>query len=256
VSVSRLTVILASVACFATPGETPSTGGRPESPVEAVAGDYYFGDGLGVNCSLTIKREGRFSFGWRGCLGVYDQNTGEAKVEAGHVILRPERPNVREGFRGTATDLIPVRWGERLYLIPETERREFCNRVNQGTEPRDRPHGRFYLRRGDWDKKVAGPPSVPKGWESLLLRKPLQGRVIEVLSGGRAKVDLGADGGVWEGLELWVDAEGFGLVQVVEVGATSSVISVKYPDVTPVRFQRGQGVRSKLSDERRSLPSG
>ena len=108
---SRLAVVLASAACFVPSGETPKTGDPLKGPIAAVVGDYYLGDGLGVNCWLTIKQEGRFSFGWHGCLGIYDQNSGEAKVEAGHLILKPERPNVREGFRGTATDLIPVRWG-------------------------------------------------------------------------------------------------------------------------------------------------
>jgi hypothetical protein len=249
-SLSKLAAIMAlAAACFVPSGETRSTGDGLKSPVAEFAGDYYFGDGLGVNCSLTITQGGRFSFGWRGCLGIYDQNSGEAKVEAGHLILKPESPNVREGFRGTATDLIPVRWGERLYLVTEAERWEFCNQVNQGGEPRDGPHGRFYLRQGDWAKKVTGPPSVPKGWEPLLLKKPLHGRVIEVLHGDRAKVDLGADSGVWKGMELWADTEGFGLVQVVEVGAESSIISTKYTDMTPIRFQKGQGVRSKLADE-------
>ena len=187
-------------------GEAARRGDRPENTVAAIAGDYYFGDGLGVNCSLKLGPDGRFSFGWRGCLGVYDQNAGAAKVEAGHLILKPERPNVREGFRGTATDFIPVRWGGRLYLIPEGDGREFCNAVNQGTEPRDRVHGRYYLRRDDWEKKVKGRPDLPKAWEPLLLRGPLRGRVIEVQGGDRARVDLGSDGGVWKGMEFWMDA--------------------------------------------------
>ena len=86
---------------------------------------------------------------------------------------------------------------------------------------------------------------MPKAWEALLLKEPLRGRVIEVLGVGRARVDLGADGGFWKGMELWADFDGFGLVQVVEVGAKSSVIATKYPDVKPIRFQVGQGVRSK-----------
>jgi hypothetical protein len=248
-SKSSLTVFLASAAYLAPSGETPSTGDRPQSPVAAVAGYYYLGDGLGVNCSLSVKPEGKFSFGWRGCLGVYDENTGGAKVVGGRLILSPERPNVREGFRGTKTDFYVVRWSDRLYLIPEGDQQEFCNAVNQGQEPRSRSHGRFYLRRGDWDRKVTGLPSVPQEWAPMLLKKPLRGRVIEVLSGGRARVDLGADDGVWKGMELWTDTEGFGLVEVVEVGAKSSVIATKYPDMTPIRFQTGQGVRSELSHE-------
>jgi hypothetical protein len=246
---SKLTIILATVACLAQSPEKPKTESRSKSPVAEVAGAYYFGDGLGVNCSLNIERKGRFSFVWLGCGGVYDQNTGGAKIEAGHLILTPDKPNVREGFRGTATDLIPIRWGERLYLIPEAERRQFCNDVNQGSEPRDVAHGSFYIRRDDWKKKVTGLPIVPKEWESLLLKKPLHGKVIEVLGDDRARVDLGSDSGVWKGMQLWVDIEGFGLVQVLEVGAKNSVISIKYPDVTPIRFQKGQGVRSRLSAE-------
>src|SRR5262245_3676514 len=33
-----------------------------------IAGDYYFGDGLGVNCSLSVTAEGKFTFQWDGCL--------------------------------------------------------------------------------------------------------------------------------------------------------------------------------------------
>jgi hypothetical protein len=248
-SVSTLSVILALATCLVPSGETPSKGDRPRSSVAAVAGNYYFGDGLGINCSLTVRQEGHFSFSWRGCLGVYDENMGRAKVVAEHLVLSPERPNVQEGFSGTRTDFHVVRWGDRLYLIPEGDKQEFCNAVNGGIEPRSERHGRFYLRRGDWDKKVTGLPRVPKDWSPLLLKKPLRGRVIDVLSGGRARVDLGTDDGVWKGMELWVDTKGSGLVQVVEVGAKSSVISIKYPRLTPIRFQTGQGVRSELSDE-------
>ncbi len=35
-----------------------------------------------------------------GMRGVNDQNLGAAKIVAGHLILTPERPKVRKGFRG------------------------------------------------------------------------------------------------------------------------------------------------------------
>jgi hypothetical protein len=79
--------------------------------------------------------------------------------------------------------------------------------------------------------------------------------VIEVLSGGRARVDLGADRGVWKGMELWADTEGFGLVEVTEVGAKSSLIATKDCDVSSIVFQMGQGVRSELSHEPGTIPS-
>ena len=122
-----------------------------------------------------MKQEGRFSFIWRGCLGVYGKNEGGAKVENNHLILTPEQPNDARGFGGTPTDFIPIHWGDRLYLIPAKSGKAFCDSVKQGREPRDNIHGVFYLRRGDWEKKVTGLPIVPKEWESLLQKKPIEG---------------------------------------------------------------------------------
>ena len=41
------------------------------------AGDYYYGDGLGVNVELTLAPDSGFVFTWNGCLGLYDQNYGD-----------------------------------------------------------------------------------------------------------------------------------------------------------------------------------
>lgn len=88
-------------------------------------------------------------------------------------------------------------------------------------------------------------PGIPEGWNPWLLKGPLHGKLIEVLADGRARIELGADSGVWKDMELWADVEVFGLVQVVEVGSKYAVISTKYPDVTPIQFQKGTGVRSR-----------
>jgi hypothetical protein len=87
-----------------------------------------------------------------------------------HLVLLPEQPNDARGFGGTPTDFVPVHWGDRLYLAPAKSGAAFCDSVNQGEEPRDNIHGMFYLRSGDWEKKVKGSPTVPKEWESLLRR--------------------------------------------------------------------------------------
>jgi hypothetical protein len=42
-----------------------SLGGDPA----VVSGDYYSGDGLGVNWSLELCQDGTFEFSWDGCLG-------------------------------------------------------------------------------------------------------------------------------------------------------------------------------------------
>jgi hypothetical protein len=248
-SVSMLTVLLTSSVCLYQPWEIPPRSGPTTGTLTTVAGDYYFGDGLGVNCSLSIKLDGHFDFRWRGCLGVYDLNTGSATVVAGHLILTPERPNVREGFRGTATDFHLISWGDRLYLVPETERAAFCNAVNQGNEPRSDMHGRFHLRANDPAKKVTGLPAVPDTWRPLLLKKPLRGKVIEVLDDGRARIDIGAAQGAWKGMELWVETSVFGLVEVVDVSEEVCVIAPRYRNMHKLNFHKGQKMSSRLSEE-------
>jgi hypothetical protein len=170
---SKLVISLLLTACPVPVESRSHPEARDNKPLAGISGSYYYGDGLGINCSLVVKSEGRFSFIWRGCLGVYGKNEGIARVVKDHLILTPEQPNDATGFGGTPTDFIPVRWGDRLYLVPKDAGKGFCSLVNEGLEPRSMPHGNFYLRRGDEGKEVTGLPNVPKEWESLLQKKPV-----------------------------------------------------------------------------------
>ncbi len=105
--------------CLAPLADVSTSRDQSQKSLKAIAGDYYFGDGLGFNCSLAVKPEGRFTFLWRGCLGVYGRNEGGAKIVNGHLVLTPEQPNDSKGFGGTPTDFIPVHWGERLVFGPK-----------------------------------------------------------------------------------------------------------------------------------------
>lgn len=139
---------------------------------------------------------------------------------------------------GEPTDLIPVRWGEQLHLVPRNEGPHYCNLVNLGWISRY-PGRCFYLRDCDDKPKVEGLPSVPKEWKRMLLTKPIQGKIINVMADGRARIDLGAENGVWEGMLLESDPD---KLEVVRVDAKSSVIKKSDRDNPP--FKEGQGVRS------------
>jgi hypothetical protein len=172
--ISKLVASLLSTACLVPVENHSHPQARHNTTLAAVAGSYYYGDGLGMNFTLVVKAEGRFSFMWRGCLGVYGKNEGGAKVVNNHLILKPEQPNESRGIERLPTDLVPVRWGERLYLVPKEAGKGFCDDVNNDREPRSNHHGDYYLREGDWGKKVTGLPNVPKEWESLLQKKPIE----------------------------------------------------------------------------------
>lgn len=106
----------------------------------AWAGEYYFGDGLGVNVSLILAPASGYVFEWHGCLGLYDRNYGTVTWHNGRIRLSFTFPNEQKGFVGIAEEFIPVSWGDRQYLIPSDDIVGFCNSVNDGSEPRKGPH--------------------------------------------------------------------------------------------------------------------
>jgi hypothetical protein len=90
------------------------------------AGEYYAGDGLGVNTSLVLAPSSGYVFEWHGCLGLYDRNYGVVAWTNSRVCLSFTFENTRKGFQGIAPELIPVPWGARQYLVPADDIIGFC----------------------------------------------------------------------------------------------------------------------------------
>jgi len=179
------------------------------------AGEYYFGDGLGVNVSLALAPKNGFVFSWHGCLGLYDLNYGDVAFTDGAVKLLFKYPNNQEGFEGIASELLPVRWGKRHYLIAVDRIVDFTNAINAGTEPSSLFGGRsprFLLRRGDENRAVAGRPSLPNEFVSYILAEPIMAKVSSVeqarVEQSRrityVRIDVGSVEGLKQGMELYV----------------------------------------------------
>jgi hypothetical protein len=144
------------------------------------AGRYYMGDGLGVGVSLSLAGQAGFVFEWHGCMGVYDRNYGPVTVKDHTILLSCTFPNEERGFKGIATELIPISWGSRKYVIPPNDLVKFCNSVNSGDEPRNDIHGFHLLRQGDEKKPVQGWPAVPAEFEHYLLKKSIDTEIVAV----------------------------------------------------------------------------
>lgn len=178
------------------------------------AGEYYEGDGLGANISLTLAPKTGVAATWTGCLGLYGANRGRIVEHAGRLQFGFEAPNAR-GFGGFPDEVVPVAWSGRRYLVPEAEMIEFVNALHHGREPRDRVQGGFLLARGDEDKPVHGMPGLPDRYLRMIRREPL---VVGVLDAQRIvdeklrfdmctvryrlTFDRGRDDGLMEGIRL------------------------------------------------------
>ena len=144
------------------------------------AGEYGYGDGLGVNVTLVIAPKHGFDFEWRGCLGTYDRNHGSVSFAGNIVSLLCKYPNKEKSRIGVAEELIPVPWGNRNYLIPKDDVVGFCNEINSGNEPRTGFYGNYLMRSGDEEKKVVGWPDLPDQYMACLLTAPLEANLIRV----------------------------------------------------------------------------
>jgi hypothetical protein len=212
------------------------------------AGEYYYGDGLGVNVTLMISPENGFVFHWYGCLGLYDLNYGRLEISGGTIRLFLTYPNEREGFQGIAPELIPVQWGKRHYLIPSDGFLKFANAVNAGTEPSGLFGGRSYqflLRRGDEKKPVSGRPPIPQEYAAFLLKRPIVAKITSVgeshLNESWRITDISLNVGIVDslkkGMDLYVGGEESGTATVVSVQErTAQAILEQFesPHIPPV----------------------
>ncbi len=183
------------------------------TPKVAWAGDYYFGDGMGQNVSLSLAPVSGVAATWQGCLGTYSANKGRVIPQAdGSLLLEYEQPNDQRGI-GFADHLIPVAWGERMYMISQDELPAFASAVNLGDEPRKDAQGSFLMRTGDEQRKVYGVPALPPAQQSLIREVPLEVGVVSVdrlrdkdadhfECRYRLELDHGANDGLAAGMKL------------------------------------------------------
>lgn len=218
--------------------------------VTNVIGDYFFGDGTGVNCYLQLTSKNKFNFKWEGCLGTYDKNNGDFTVSNGILTLIPRRPNIQKGFQGTPTIFFVVSWDDRLYLIATNKIIDFCCNVNDQSEPRKARYGRYYLREKDWEKSVKGGPRVPSEWTKFLLASPVRGTITQVVGKQEAWIDAGSENGLIEGMVLTAQDHGkimFSQVRVESVQKNNSRIKCEWADS---ELEVGQKVSSLFIDRK------
>lgn len=217
------------------------------------AGEYYAGDGLGVNTYMVVAPKSGYVFEWHGCLGLYDRNYGTVAWTNNRVRLSFTFKNNREGFQGIAAELIPVVWGTRHYLIPADQIVRFCNDINSGREPRMNARGFYLLRKGDEKKQVTGQPKLPGEYQAYLLAKPIEAKIIAVgayttcpsVSDWRFKdtpvtLNAGAQHGLRVGMKL----------VVIEPGIVESV------QITKVDENHSQGIMTQIGEDKAGPETG
>jgi hypothetical protein len=198
-----------------------------------VAGKYYFGDGLGVNCRLEVTNDHRFAFRWTGCLGEYDRNEGSWEILGDTLLLKTEKQNKHEGFEGVNTRFAPIIWNQRLYLVDEYEAPGFCSTLESERSVggvRDELHGQHYVLHDDNFKVVLVKLAnyVPERFKSFVGKKPIQCKVIELNKDGTVTLDKGSADGLRPALMLGPDFWYTGDLEVLSVTPNRAIAKPGY----------------------------
>jgi hypothetical protein len=203
----------------------------------AWAGSYYEGDGLSENVTLRIAPAAGFVYEWQGCMGLYDRNFGTVSERDGRLVLSFHFPNKQgNAIAGLAQELVPIRWGDRHYLVALDAIERFCADINSGEEPRRTVQGEYLMRDGDGKRPASGLPIVPAKYARLLLKAPVDAKVTDVLDSWkvdrttfmtRVKIDVGSDQGLVEGIRLYlVEPSRVQPLVIEKVSPQSSVAAV------------------------------
>jgi hypothetical protein len=206
--------------------------------VSELAGTYVAGHNFGGS-SITLEADGTY-FQNSGACTMATKESGKFALSDGIVrftILKSTgvqfsdeskeydlfNPEARKEFFGYRDDekveplkteftLLPVKWGERIYLIDEDDLKDFANAINLGLEPRaelssEPYYGSFFLRESDLQKSVSGKPSLPAEWQSFLLSKPVTAKIVAIELQGKTKIatiNRGSRDGLKVGMKLLV----------------------------------------------------
>lgn len=215
------------------PRQIQSPFAKKAVPFEDVAlvGDYYFGDGRGVNCSLSIQEDYRFTFQWTGCRGENDKNEGTWKLVGDTVVVSPKAPNRHEGFKGMDTRFVPVVWKSRLYLVDEFQAPCFVARLEERSNEvywKNNIHGLWYVLLEEGKpvmKAVDLPDYIPARFKEFMGLPPVKATVVTMASDSTVTIDKGSRSGLRTGLHLvgTSPAQDIELISVMPESATARV---------------------------------
>jgi hypothetical protein len=210
------------------------------------AGSYYTGDGLGMNVLIKIAPKGGLTYTWNGCMGLYDANHGDVvETFRDGFRLKLAIDESASIYRFLSSRVYFVKWGDRRYLVPESQMIKLVNNFNEGGLGRSMMIGMPLKFEGEvhrrWgDEAPAGRPELPERFASLIVEKGAELKVVKVesrpvrnvtgnvdVSESLLELSGGTEQGVFVGMELkYQRGNSFGSVKITRVDAKTSTGSL------------------------------
>ncbi len=186
---------------------------RPAPLTEAekgLTGTWSWSSGM-AGSSLVLTPEGTFKVSWGACLGSSGAQ-GTWDLEDKHLFLRRQSsysgdpgeqrsPYWEADVRTDEYWVVP--WGKRTFFVASSDLDQFVDDVNTNCDRGQGGRAR-YSREGRGAPPIAGKPDLPSPWKDRLLPGEIRGKVIEVITTGKFRVNIGSRDGVKDGMLLFV----------------------------------------------------
>jgi hypothetical protein len=142
-------------------------------------GTYWSVDGPTVSTSFGWSPNSGFAVMWYNCSRPLDLvNYGSAVFENGSLKLRVELPENSPGAYRMGSELIPIKWGDQHFLVPEDQLLNFIYAVNSTSTPEIET---YLHKREDLEKSRRGLPALPESYRKYVGMKPIVGAITEFL---------------------------------------------------------------------------
>lgn len=188
------------------------------------AGTYDWSDGGTSNEVLMWTPRAGFLVFRLGCYpGVHDLNYGSVSDSPTMIQMLPALSSAGTRLGSLHARYLPVKWGERHYLIAEDEVSAFYDSVTGIRAEQDENAvliADFLLKRDDVDKPIEGMPVLPPGYERFV-RKPIDASISKV---GKSSVKIDEENEWWNELVTPVEINA-GKSDGVKVGMVFRVLA-------------------------------
>ena len=196
------------------------------------AGEYYDGDGLGMNLRLYIAPKNGVAYQWHGCLGLYEQNLGSIENDDSEIRVSWKWEDTSRLH--DATVYIPIKWGDDAFLVAQQDILEFCIEARSVATYFS---ANSLRRTGGAKGKPSGKPELPKAYEKYRTLNHFKADIIQasaqiaettadgVLVQQKVTINVGRDVGILPKMSFYTvkqTGKNVHSLTVTEVGESTS----------------------------------
>lgn len=158
-----------------------------------------------VSLTLYLSPDNEFAISYYNCSKPWTERVNFGKVIFENDVLKlvPELETDEQNaykFSNEELILVPVKWGEQSFLIPQNKLENFAYAANF-----DSALELFLEKNGNYNKSRTGLPELPVEYRKFLTKKPIKARIIdsvrsEEIFSSEITLDVGKKDGVITGM--------------------------------------------------------